>query len=101
MKRILIVSSLAEQDLQRAVEWSQRHHPAGSERFFSEVGAALEMLRETPLRWPLWHGADIRRCVLPRLPYSVYYRVDESSVFIEAVLHHRQDATARLPEDIP
>ena len=99
MSRTLVVSNLAEHDLKQAFAWSQKHFPADGERFTNEVRDTLEMLRETPMRWAVWHRGRLRRCVLPRLPYSIYYRVDESSVFIEAFLHHRLDATARFSED--
>jgi len=99
MLRTLIISDPADQDLHAALEWSREHHPAHLDRFTDEVSATLNMLQETPLRWALWHRSRVRRCLLPHLPYSFYYRVDEHSVFIDAFLHHRQNAMKRFPEN--
>ncbi len=40
-----------------------------------------------------------RRCLLPRLPYSFFYTVDEQTIHIVAFLHQHQDATRRLGQD--
>ena len=34
---------------------------------------------------------DIRRAVLPRFPYSIFYRVRADVIEILAILHHRRD----------
>lgn len=99
MPRRLIVSDPADLDLHAALEWTREHHLANLDRFADEVSATLNMLQEAPFRWTLWHRSRVRRCLLPHLPYSFYYRVDEHSVFIDAFLHHRQDATGRFPKD--
>jgi plasmid stabilization system protein ParE len=99
MVRALIVSDLAERDLQVAFAWTRERHPTSAQRFVAEVRSALDDIREAPLRWAPWHRSGFRRYVLPRLPYVFYYRADEQTVFVDAFLHHHQDASRRFPED--
>jgi plasmid stabilization system protein ParE len=99
MRRAMIVSDLTERDLKAALASSQEHHPTNVQRFVDEVRAALADIQEAPLRWPTWHHSGFRRDLLPRLPYAFYYRVDDRTVFVDAFLHHHQDASRRFPED--
>lgn len=95
--RQLIVSAVAERELSAALAWTQEHYPANVLKFRDEVRDALVTLREAPLRWSQWRQTGYRRCLLPRLPYSFFYSVDERIVHIVAFVHHHQDASRRFP----
>ncbi|SBO43312.1 hypothetical protein [Cyanobium sp. NIES-981] len=55
-------------------------------RFLPE---AVERIRQSPQSFPLIHG-PIRRLVLGRFPYAVYYREQGAEILVIA-LHGRQD----------
>ena len=49
----------------------------------------MERIRRDPRSFPLTHG-QIRRLVLKRFPYAVYFREQASEILVIA-LHGRQD----------
>ena len=53
------------------------------------VAAAVERIRLNPQSFPLIHG-QIRRVVLSRFPYAVYFREQGTEILVIA-LHGRQD----------
>jgi len=59
----------------------------GSE-FVRAVDAAVERIMLGPEVWPLSLGEH--RYVLPRLPFSIYYRLTADTVYVLAIAHQRQ-----------
>lgn len=42
--------------------------------FVAEIEGAIQTLLASPTTWPVIEDAQIRRCLLRRFPYSLYYR---------------------------
>ena len=63
--------------------------PALATDFTQTVAAAVERIRYSPQSFPLIHGR-IRRLVLSRFPYAVYFREQGAEILVIA-LHGRQD----------
>ena len=63
------------------------------------VDVVLEQTLEHPLRCRVVH-ATVRRALLPRFPYCIFYRVDQDHVVVLAVLHGRRD-TSDWPDHRP
>jgi plasmid stabilization system protein ParE len=55
--------------------------------FLGEVLRTFERIESAPEAWPLVEG-PVRRCLVDRFPYGVYYRVDLAIVL--AVMHGRR-----------
>ncbi len=55
--------------------------------FLDEVDRTVATILEAPDRWPVVE-ADIRRCMIARFPYAIYYRVLPDEVRILAFTHH-------------
>ena len=57
--------------------------------FVSEVEKAIRTLVASPTLWPVVDVPKIRRIVLSRFPYSIYYRWEPegNNVVIYAVMH--------------
>jgi plasmid stabilization system protein ParE len=93
----LIVRALAEADLSSTFRWYETQQPGLGEDFLSCVDSALASLRENPLMYPKAYK-HLRRVLLRRFPYAVFYLVDEkkSSVTILAVLHCHRDIGRRF-----
>ena len=60
----------------------------GSE-FLRAVRAAFALIRRNPEQFPRVRG-DIRRALVRRFPYAVYYVVEPDHVSVFAVIHTRQ-----------
>lgn len=61
-------------------------------RFVQMVEKTALEIQEDPLRWRVFEGR-VRRCLVPRFPYIIYYLVEDDLLFIGALLH-----SARHPE---
>jgi hypothetical protein len=64
----------AEAELLDAVEFYSGSVPGLGDRFLREFDDADATILRAPDRWPIV-DADIRRFVMQRFPYGIYYRV--------------------------
>lgn len=90
MTRRSMVRPLAQAELDDAAAWYERQQSGLGLRFLTVVDHVFNRIRETPLQFPSVH-ADVRRALLQTFPYAVYFRENEDSVVILAVLHLRRD----------
>ena len=79
----------AVEDLLATQRWYGRREPALARDFAEVFAAAVERIRRDPGSIPLVHG-QIRRLVLKRFPYAVYFREQGDEILVIA-LHGRQD----------
>jgi toxin ParE1/3/4 len=63
-----------------------------AERFVQAVEHAALEVQTDPLRWRVFDGR-VRRCLVRRFPYIIYYLVENEVLFFGALLH-----SARHPE---
>ena len=77
----------AEEELLDAVRFYQQRVPGLGERFLREFDAAISKIQATPDRWALVEE-DIRRYLMRRFPYAIYYRHEEDCLRILVVKHH-------------
>ena len=61
--------------------------PALGAQFFDAVDEAVAVIAAAPERWRIVES-DVRRFLIPRFPYAVYYRVLPDHVRILAFKHH-------------
>jgi hypothetical protein len=61
-------------------------------RFVQTVENAALEIQADPLRWRVFDGR-VRRCLVPRFPYIIYYLVEDDVLYFGALLH-----SARHPE---
>jgi toxin ParE1/3/4 len=54
------------------------------------VQAALTLIQKNPKIYAKRGGTEIRKCVLQRFPYNIFYEELDDSVWIAAVAHHRR-----------
>lgn len=74
---------------EEASAWYEARQPGLGEAFVEEVGAALDRIEDGPLRYPAAHG-PLRRALLRRFPFSVYFEAEGTSVIVVAILHQRR-----------
>ena len=86
----------ARDELREARDWYEAQRPGLGDDLGVVVGLALDRIREFPDAYPEVLPT-IRRAVLSRFPYSLFYRRRPGNVeMIEilAVFHHRRDPAA-------
>lgn len=79
----------AEADMAEAISfYDQRTAGLGGD-FLAEVLRAFERIELAPEAWPRLEG-PVRRCLVERFPYGVYYRLDPDEIFVLAVMHGKK-----------
>jgi plasmid stabilization system protein ParE len=85
-QHLLALRSEAEDDIRQAVAWYAERSKYAASRLVHELDAAYERILENPLQSPVV-TQDVRRALLERFPYGVYYVELAMSVEVIAVLH--------------
>ena len=89
----LVTRRQAELDVEDVAIWYESQRPGLGLRFLDELDYVAERVTAAPFQFPEIH-ANVRRGMLNRFPYSVYFLVSDDRVEIIAVLHqHRQPDT--------
>ena len=68
----------ARLDIQEAYDWYEERSPGIGDRFLAAEDLCIESVAANPSGFPTVY-ADVRRALLQRFPYSVLYRIEESS----------------------
>jgi toxin ParE1/3/4 len=77
----------AETELIEAAQYYEHRVATLGVRFLDDADAAVSMIRDAPERWRIIER-DVRSYLMPRFPYSVYYRAFSDHVRILAFKHH-------------
>ena len=94
MTRKLVLRRAASNDVRAASQWYDQQRASLGAEFVLALSSALGSVHEEPLVYQVVDGKRaIRRCLVQRFPYVVYFVVEESRIVVLAVLH-----TARSPE---
>lgn len=77
-------------DLAGAYRWYEDQRAGLGEEFLGAVEASFDAIQELPEMFTRVHG-EVRRAVVSRFPYAVFYRLEPKQVVILAVLHMARD----------
>jgi plasmid stabilization system protein ParE len=80
----------AELDVSDAAAWYGSRRAGLGDEFLDELDSVLQRVIKSPLQFPKIKN-DIRRALLRRFPYSVYFGVTGEVLELVAVLHQRRD----------
>lgn len=90
MSRSLAFTSRATNDVEEAYTWYDSQQVGLGAEFESALASVLRLVKEMPEAGPVVHR-DIRRLLLERFPYSLYYRLTDSTIEVRACLHQRRN----------
>ena len=80
----------AEQEMYDAAAYYESRVPGLGAAFLDKIESAVADIAESPQRWPVIES-DIRRRLIHRFPYGLFYRVDPDEIVVLAVAHlHRR-----------
>ncbi len=80
----------AEQDLAEEAVWYEEQFHGLGHQFLDEVSLAFSAIVESPLRYPIVHR-DTRRALIHRFPFGVYYKIEDETIVVLAVMHGSRD----------
>jgi plasmid stabilization system protein ParE len=87
--RRVVVRRLAQAEITEAFEWYRERSITAAGEFLVEVDHAMAEIENDPERFPVVHGR-LRRMLLQRFPYGVYFKVYAKTVSVVGVIHgHR------------
>jgi plasmid stabilization system protein ParE len=98
MKYRVILSPDAEAGISSAFRWYQHANPDAAFRFLLKINATINRIRQYPNSFTLVSGV-IRRAVLHRFPYSIYFGLMKEVAIVMAIRHQRQSAILRRSGD--
>lgn len=90
MTRRFILRPRAERDIQSVFDWYESQQPTLGDEFLISLRERLETIREFPESAPVLFR-DVRRAVVSRFPYLIFYIVRPTRVAVLAILHQSRD----------
>jgi len=96
----VVVRRNAELDIAGAINWYEEQRMGLGSDFYAQFSRTIERLADSPLIYPVVYR-EVRRAVLHRFPYLVWYRVQDAVVTVVACTHakrHPAMARARLAD---
>ncbi|HEY5896718.1 MAG TPA: type II toxin-antitoxin system RelE/ParE family toxin [Burkholderiales bacterium] len=90
MTRRLLLQPRAESDLRSAFEWYERRQRGLGREFLATVGRRLDEVQAFPEAHPIVYR-NIRRAVVSRFPYVIFYIVRPATIAVLAILHHARN----------
>ncbi len=100
MKYHLFVRQPAKADVRRAAHWYELRRPGLGREFVNQVDAAMNRLAENPQQYQALYR-EVRRAIVHRFPYGVFYRIEADRIIVFCVTDLRQDPAAwkaRIPK---
>lgn len=91
MIRLLHLWDEADLDVVDAVAWYEGQRSGLGAELLMELEAVMQRVVQAPLQFPeIKYG--VRRALLQRFPYSVYFKVGDETIDVVAILHHHRHA---------
>jgi plasmid stabilization system protein ParE len=81
---------LVKFDLADAFDWYEERETGLGDRFLSAFEDCVERIRENPRAFQFAH-CDLRRTLLEKFPYMVFFRFSEDAITVVGCLHGRRD----------
>jgi plasmid stabilization system protein ParE len=73
-----------------AVAWYEQQRSGLGSEFAAACRSALALIQDRPEVFRRVHG-DVRRVILRRFPYAIFYRSRGAELLVVAVMHERRD----------
>ena len=80
----------AEAEVEEAYHWYEQRREGLGADFLLCIEEALEKISRDPEAYPVVHK-DVRRTLIRRFPYGIFYIVEEQNIAVLAVFHGRRD----------
>lgn len=90
MSYAVSVRRKAEKDISKALAWYEKQQAGLGSEFLIDFNDTVQLLETDPLIYQALYR-DVRRALLHRFPYLVWYRVSGNSVSIIACTDARQN----------
>lgn len=86
----LVVRPEAEADVLEAFRWYNEQLPGLGQEFLEELDRVIGSIHQNPRVHGKVHR-DLRRALMRRFPYGVFYSVSPDRIVVVAILHAARD----------
>ena len=86
----LVAAPRADLDVAAAYQWYESERAGLGLQFLNQLSGTYDRIAEDPLRYQDL-DSGIRRALLRRFPYAVYFAVEPDLIVVLAVLHVSRD----------
>ena len=76
----------ADRDIALAASWYEEQREGLGQEFLDELLATLGTIAEQPRAYPVLHR-DVRRALMRRFPFGVFFQTTASDIVVVAVFH--------------
>lgn len=90
---VVEIAPPAEREITEAIQWYATKSLPAANTFRNLIFDSIALIANSPLSWAKVSERGIRRFVLPRYPYTLFFHVAGSTVTIVAVTHHHRAPT--------
>lgn len=90
MRLPVVTRPAAAAEIETAYRWYEKERIGLGSEFLETIDKLLRVIAESPKRFPLIHK-DVRRAVLRRFPYSIFYRIVSNQVVVVACFHGKRN----------
>lgn len=87
MTRKVIIRAEAEAEVQAAFDWYEEQSVGLGFEFLRAIDACLSSVRRNPFAYTVVHEPNVRRSLVRRFPYALFYLVDDDAVVVIAVFN--------------
>ncbi|MGH9413009.1 MAG: type II toxin-antitoxin system RelE/ParE family toxin [Terriglobales bacterium] len=86
MMRTLVVRGEVAHELNEVYRWYEQRREGLGSAFLDGAEHTLHAIQARPQSFPVVAG-EVRRAILHRFPYAIFYRFDENRILVLAVFH--------------
>ena len=83
----------AELDVRAIALWYEDEDPGLGDQFVRQLEVSVRNIAELPSQFPVV-TPGVRRALLRRFPYGIYFVVDPARIVVLGVFHQHRDPTA-------
>ncbi len=90
MNYALVFRPEVRDELDEAFQWYERQKVGLGDEFFDCIDEMLNRVCLMPEACPVVYR-DVRRAVVKRFPYAIYYRILSSRIIVTAIFHSQRN----------
>ncbi len=87
MMRKIIIRPEAEAEVQAAFDWYEEQSDGLGFEFLRAIDACLSGVPRNPFAYTVVHEPNVRRALVRRFPYALFYLVDDDVIAVIAVFN--------------
>jgi toxin ParE1/3/4 len=86
----IVFDSEAREEFDAAASYYEERRAGLGDDFVAEVERCTERIAQMPRSFPPHEDASLRKCVLQRFPYTIFFLELDDRIWIAAVAHQRR-----------